>query len=266
MVFLNKFETIKLTEIDKKILIIELNRPDVGNVLNTQMGVELLEVWTYLTSEAQLFRCIVLTGSGSKIFCSGGDLKERNGMNREQWRKQHEIFERNYWALVDLPIPIIAAINGHAYAGGLEIALCCDFIYASNQARFALTEVTLGIMPGTGGTQNLPRAIGNRRALEIILTGKPFSAAQGFEWGLINSIFDPQLVLNNAIETANLIANNAPLSVKQIKKSIRFGSQMELKTAFRFEIETYNQLIDTEDRIEGVKAFNEKRKPIFNGK
>ena len=128
------------------------------------MGVELLEVWTYLTSEAQLFRCIVLTGSGPKIFCSGDDLKERNGMNHEQWWKQHEIFERNYWALVDLPIPIIAAINGHAYAGGLEIALCCDFIYASNQARFTLTEVTLGIMPGTGGTQNLPRAIGNRRA------------------------------------------------------------------------------------------------------
>ena len=266
MIFSKKFEAIELTIKDEKVLLIQLNRPDVGNALNTQMGIEMLEIWSYLTSESHPFRCIVLTGSGQKIFCSGGDLKERKGMNHDQWRRQHEIFERNYWALIDLPLPVSAAVNGHAYAGGLEIALCCDFIYASNQAKFALTEVTLGIMPGNGGTQNLPRAVGNRRASEIILTGKPFTAEQGLQWGLINSVFDPEQVLNNAIETANVIAKNAPLSVMQVKKSIRFGSQMELKTAFRFELEAYNHLVDTEDRIEGVNAFNEKRKAIFHGK
>jgi enoyl-CoA hydratase/carnithine racemase len=170
-----------------------------------------------------------------------------------------------YWTLVDLPIPVIAAVNGHAYAGGLEMALSCDFIYASNAARFALTEVTLGIMPGAGGTQNLPRAIGERRAKEILMTGKPFSAQQASEYGLINAILEPTEVLAKALETADVIASNAPLSVRQIKKSVRYGGQMELRTAFRFEIEAYNHLIDTEDRMEGVKAFNEKRKANFKG-
>jgi enoyl-CoA hydratase/carnithine racemase len=169
------------------------------------------------------------------------------------------------WALVDLPLPVIAAVNGHAYAGGLEMALSCDFIYASNAARFALTEVTLGIMPGAGGTQNLPRAIGERRAKEILMTGKPFSAQQASEYGLINAILEPTEVLAKALETAEVIASNAPLSVRQIKKSVRYGGQMELRTAFRFEIEAYNHLIDTEDRMEGVKAFNEKRKANFKG-
>jgi enoyl-CoA hydratase/carnithine racemase len=128
-----------------------------------------------------------------------------------------------------------------------------------------LTEVTLGIMPGAGGTQNLPRAIGERRAKEILMTGKPFSAQQASEYGLINAILEPTEVLAKALETAEVIASNAPLSVRQIKKSVRYGGQMELRTAFRFEIEAYNHLIDTEDRMEGVKAFNEKRKANFKG-
>jgi enoyl-CoA hydratase/carnithine racemase len=145
------------------------------------------------------------------------------------------------------------------------MALSCDFIYASNAARIALTEVTLGIMPGAGGTQNLPRAIGERRAKEILMTGKPFTAQQASEYGLINAILEPTEVLAKAIETAEAIAANAPLSVRQIKKSVRYGGQMELRTAFRFEIEAYNHLIDTEDRMEGVAAFNEKRKANFKG-
>ena len=130
----------------------------------------------------------------------------------------------------------------------------------------ALTEVTLGIMPGAGGTQNLPRAIGERRAKEIIMTGKPFDAAQALDWGLINQVHAPAEVLAKALETAATIAGNAPLSVRQVKKSIRYGGQMELRTAYRFEVEAYNHLIDTEDRMEGVKAFNEKRKPVFKGR
>jgi len=157
-------------------------------------------------------------------------------------------------------------VNGHAYAGGLEMALSCDFIYAAHTARFALTEVTLGIMPGAGGTQNLPRAIGERRAKEVIMTGRPFTAQQAFEWGMINACIDPAQVLPQALETAAVIAGNAPLSVRQVKKSIRYGGQMELRTAFRFEVEAYNHLIDTEDRMEGVLAFNEKRKPVFQGR
>jgi enoyl-CoA hydratase/carnithine racemase len=187
-------------------------------------------------------------------------------MTPQAWQYQHEIFERLYWAMVDLPLPIVGAINGHAYGGGLEMALCCDFLYASETARFALPEVTLGIMPGMGGTQNLPRALGERRAKELALTGRPFSAHDALEWGLVNQVAAPEQVLELALTTAHRIAANAPLSVRQIKKSIRYGGQMELRTAYRFEVEAYNRLVDTEDRREGVAAFNEKRPPVFKGR
>ena len=259
------YETVTTHMAGPHVLQVTLNRPQVGNALNTQMGRDLLDLWTRLTEDPGEVRCVVLTGAGDKIFCAGGDLKERNGMTKQQWQRQHELFERQYWTLADLSTPVIAAVNGHAYAGGLEMALCCDFIYASSAARFALTEVTLGIMPGAGGTQNLPRAIGERRAKEIIMTGKPFDAAQALEWGLINQVHTPADVLASALETAATIAGNAPLSVRQVKKSIRYGGQMELRTAYRFEVEAYNHLIDTEDRMEGVEAFNEKRKPVFKG-
>lgn len=260
------YATLRTETVEPHVLQVTLNRPEVGNALNTQMGHDLYDVWTRLTEDPEDTRCVVLTGAGDRIFCSGGDLKERNGMTREAWTRQHELFERMYWTLVDLPVPVIAAVNGHAYAGGFEMMLSCDFAYASNAARFALTEVTLGIMPGAGGTQNLPRAIGERRAKEILLTGKPVSAERALEWGIVNDLCEPAQVLGRALETARAIAANAPLSVRQIKKSVRYGGQMELRTAFRFEIEAYNHLIGTEDRLEGVAAFNEKRKANFKGR
>ncbi|MEY3669383.1 MAG: hypothetical protein RL258_778 [Pseudomonadota bacterium] len=260
------WETLALQSHGNHVLQVTLNRPEVGNAINTRMGQELLALATQLTEDAQDIRCIVLTGAGPKIFCAGGDLKERNGMSRAQWTHQHEIFERVSWALVDLPLPLIGAVNGHAYGGGLELALCCDFVYVSNQARFALPEVTLGIMPGMGGTQNLPRTIGERRAKELIMTGRAFTAQEALDWGLVNRVVAPQELHDAALKTAQVIAQNAPLSVRQVKKAIRFGGQMELRTAYRFEIEAYNQLVDTEDRREGVLAFNEKRPPQFRGK
>lgn len=260
------WDTLQLQMHADGVLQVSLNRPEVGNAINTRMGQELLDLWVRLTDDAQGVRCVVLTGAGPKIFCAGGDLKERNGMTRAQWTHQHEIFERGSWALVDLPLPVIAAVNGHAYGGGLELALCCDFIYGSLGARFAFPEVSLGIMPGMGGTQNLPRAVGERRAKELIMTGQAFTAQQALQWGLLNQTFEPTQLLSEALRTAQTLARNAPLSVRQVKKAIRYGGQMELRTAYRFEIEAYNQLIDTEDRREGVLAFNEKRAPRFQGK
>ena len=260
------YATLKLEMIEPHVLLITLNRPEVANAINTQMGHDMLDLWRRLTDDAGDVRCAILTGAGEKIFCAGGDLKERNGMTKQQWVAQHELFERAYWTLVEVPVPIIAAINGHAYAGGLETALACDFLYTTSTARFALTEVSIGIMPGGGGTQNLPRAVGERRAKEIILTAKPFSAQQAAEWGLVNRVCEPAELMPAVLETARAIAGNAPLSVRQAKKSIHFGLQMELKTAYRFEVEAYNHLIETEDRYEGIRAFNEKRKPVFKGK
>jgi enoyl-CoA hydratase len=259
------YPTLKTEIVERHILIVTLNRPDVLNAINTQMGTELLDLWTRLIAEPGEVRCVILTGAGERAFCSGADLKERKDMSKDIWRAQHEIFERAFWAAGALTVPMIAAVNGHAYAGGLELMLYCDFAYAVKTARFALTEVTLGIIPGGGGTQNVPRAVGERRAKEIILTGKPFSAEQGYAWGMINQLCEPGQALADALTTARVIAANAPLSVRQAKKSIHYGLQMELTTAYRFEVEAYNQLIDTQDRHEGVRAFNEKRKPIFRG-
>ena len=164
--------------VDEHVTIVRLNRPDASNALNTQMGRDLVRYFEDAALDPKSLRCIVLTGAGDKAFCAGGDLKERRGMTDEAWTRQHVIFERMVRALIDCPVPIIGAVNGAAYGGGCEIAGCCDFLYAAETARFALTEVTLGIMPGGGGTQTLPRAVGERRAKELILTGKPFTASR----------------------------------------------------------------------------------------
>ncbi|HEY8251102.1 MAG TPA: enoyl-CoA hydratase-related protein [Burkholderiales bacterium] len=258
------YQTLLVEERGEHLLLVTLNRPQVLNALNTQMGKDKLDLWTKLAAEPGNVRCVVLTGAGERAFCSGGDLKERDGMTDTAWRAQHEIFERAFMALMDLPLPVIAAVNGHAFGGGLEIALCCDFIYAARSARLALSETRLGLMPGGCGTQNLPRAAGERRAKELILTAQAFEAQQGYDWGVVNRVCDK--VVDDALATARTIAENGPLAVRQAKKSIHYGLQMDLATGYRFEIEAYNQLVGTDDRREGVRAFNEKRKPRFQGK
>lgn len=261
-----RYATLTVAPEGEHVLVVTLNRPEVLNAINTQMGRDLGDLWRRLVDEPDAARCIVLTGAGDRAFCAGGDLKERDGMTDEAWRAQHEIFERAFLGLMECPVPVIAAVNGHAFGGGCETALACDFIYALRGARFAQTEVRIGIMPGGGGTQTLPRAVGERRAKEIILTARPFTAEEAYEWGLVNRLCEPGRTLPEALETARAIAENGPLSVRQAKKSIHYGLQMDLVTGYRFEIEAYNRLVDTEDRREGVRAFNEKRKPVFRGK
>ena len=258
------YQTLAVEQQGEHILLVRLNRPQVLNALNTQMGKDQHDLWTRLTAEPGALRCAVLTGAGDRAFCAGADLKERDGMTETVWRAQHEIFERAFMALMELPLPIIAAVNGHAFGGGLEMALCCDFIYAARSARMALSETRLGLMPGGAGTQNLPRAAGERRAKELIMTAQAFDAQQGYEWGIVNRVCDN--VVEDALSTAGKISENAPLAVRQAKKSVHYGLQMDLATGYRFEIEAYNQLVGTEDRKEGVRAFNEKRKPKFQGK
>jgi enoyl-CoA hydratase len=260
------FATLSIESVDQHVTIVRLNRPDASNALNTQMGRDLVRYFEDVALDPQNLRCIVLTGTGDKAFCAGGDLKERRGMTDEAWTRQHVIFERMVRALIDCPAPIIGAVNGAAYGGGCEIAACCDFLYASEGARFALTEVTLGIMPGGGGTQTLPRAVGERRAKELILTGKPFTAAQARDWGFVNEVFPLSELLREALATAARIARNAPISVSQAKLSIHRGLQLSLRDGLALEIEAYNRMVPTEDRREGVLAFNEKRPPNFRGR
>lgn len=260
------FETLKLEEPAPGVMLLTLSRPEVRNALNTKMGLELREIFVPLKFTPGDLRAIVITGAGDKAFCAGGDLKERNGMTDEAWRLQHAIFEEGFYAVMDCAVPVIAAINGAAYAGGCELALACDFIYAARGVRFALTEVSIGIMPGGGGTQNLPRAVGERRAKELILSAEPWTAEQAYEWGMVNKLFDADKLLDSALAGAARIAGNAPISVRQAKKSIHNGMQTDLATGLNFEIQAYEKMISTEDRREGILAFNEKRKPNFKGR
>ncbi len=262
----SRYETLLTDFPQEGVLRVTLNRPALANAFNTTMMRELLELWSGLAARADAPRCIVLTGAGERAFCAGADLKERNGMSDAQWQAQHAIIERQYAALIHAPMPVIAAINGHAFAGGLELMLACDFAYAVKTARFALTEVTLGIMPGAGGTQTLARAAGERRAKEIVLTGKPFGAAEALDWGIVNALYEPDALMPAALATAAQIAANAPLAVREARRSIHGGQHLDLDAAMRFEIECYNRLVRSEDRREGIAAFNEKRKPQFKGR
>jgi enoyl-CoA hydratase len=261
-----EYETIRAEDRGAGLVLLTLHRPEVANAMNTQMGRDLLGFFDEVNAAPSGYRCIVLTGSGERAFCAGGDLKERNGMTDEAWQDQHLLFERMIRAFIGCPVPVIGAVNGAAYAGGCELALCCDFVYASETARFALTEVTLGIMPGAGGTQNLPRAVGERRAKEIILTGRPFIAAEAYQWGMVNRVCAPGKVVEEALETGRRIADNAPISIRQAKHAIHYGMQMDLASGMMLEIEAYNRMVSTADRREGVLAFNEKRKPRFQGR
>ncbi|MDD9878729.1 MAG: enoyl-CoA hydratase-related protein [Magnetovibrio sp.] len=260
------FETITLERIDDHILIVMYDRPEVANAKNTQMGIDQKEIFESLYVDTEGLRCVVLTGRGEKAFCAGGDLKERDGMTDADWKRQHAIFEQAVMAMRSCPIPVIGAINGAAYGGGCETALTCDFAYASETARFALTEITLGIIPGAMGTQNLPNAVGERRAKEIIFTGRPFSAQEAFEWGLVNKVCAPDRLMEETLETARRIAANAPLAVQRAKRATTVATQVDRTTGYQFELEAYNRLVGTEDRMEGVRAFNEKRKPNWQGK
>jgi enoyl-CoA hydratase len=260
------FETILAERRDDHILVVSLNRPESSNALNTQMGLDLVELFEGFSTDIGGLRAVILTGSGDKAFCAGGDLKQRNGMTDEAWQAQHLVFERMLRAVLGCPIPVIGAVNGAAYGGGCEIAAATDFVYAATHARFALTEVTLGIMPGGGGTQTLARAVGERRAKELILSGLPFSAEEAERWGLVNRVLPPDELLPAALAIAGRIAANGPISVRQAKQAVHRGLQMSLADGLTFEIEAYNRLVPTADRREGVLAFNERRKPNFQGK
>jgi enoyl-CoA hydratase len=260
------YETLLLAIHADGIGVITMNRPDALNAMNTQMMRDLRDCFTEFYVRDTAARCLVLTGSGERGFCTGADLKERRGMTDLAWREQHAVIEQAVKAMIDCPIPIIAAVNGAAYAGGLELALACDFVYAAEHAKFALTEVTLGIMPGAMGTQNLPRAVGVRRAKEIILTGAPFSAADALAWGVANKIVPGAELMGETLAVARKIADNAPISVKQAKKSIDKATELDRHSGYAFELEAYNRTVPTEDRQEGITAFNEKRKPKYKGR
>ncbi|WP_425039255.1 enoyl-CoA hydratase/isomerase family protein [Primorskyibacter sp. S187A] len=244
---------------------ITLNRPEVSNAFNTEMATELVDAFERYQVDTDDIRAIVLTGAGERAFCAGGDLKQRLGMSDAAWQAQHLVYERMVRAILNCPVPVIGAINGAAYGGGCELAAAVDFAYAARSAKFAQTETRIGIIPGAGGTQTLARKIGTARAMELILSARVFSAEEAHNWGLINAVFDNADLLPAALDCATRIAKNAPVATRQAKRAITRGAQMSLSDGLEFEIACYNQTYVTQDRREGVAAFNEKRDPVFRG-
>ena len=250
---------------DRHVITVILNRPEQHNAMNTAMGEDLLACFDALARDPDA-RAVVFTGAGDKAFCAGGDLKERNGMTDEAWRAQHVIFEQAALRVLRCPIPVIAAVEGFALAGGCELAILSDFIVASETAVFGVPETTLGIFPGIGGTQLLPRILGAPLAKELIFTGRRLRADEAKAVGLINHLVPAGQARAKAAEVAATIARNGPIAVRQAKKAIAYGSETDLETAMILAIEAYNATVVTEDRLEGVRAFNEKRKPEFKGR
>jgi len=260
------FHTLRLERsADGHVLTVTLHRPEVLNAMNTAMGEELLACFRGPAAGADV-RAVVFTGAGDRAFCVGADLKERDGMSDETWRAQHVIFEQAAMAILRCPAPVIAAVEGFALGGGWEMALLADFIVASESAVFALPEVTRGIFPGVGGTQYLPRTVGGPLAKEIIFTGRRVPAEEARAMGLVNHVVPGGQARARALEIAATIADNGPVAVRQAKKAIAWGAETDLWTGLALSIEAYNNTVTTEDRLEGVRAFNEKRKPRFQGK
>ena len=260
------YKTLNVTRsADDFVVTVELNRPEALNAMNTAMGRDLLRCFEALKWDTTA-RAVVFTGAGTKAFCVGGDLKEREGMTDEAWRAQHVIFEEGAFLVLHCPVPVIAAVEGFAMGGGCELAVLSDFIVASETAVFGVPETTLAIFPGIGGTQLLPRIVGGPLAKEMIFTGRRVDAREAKAIGLVNHLVPAGQARAKALEIAASIADNGPVAVRKAKQAIGWGSETDLETALRLAIEAYNNTVTTEDRLEGVRAFNEKRKPRFKGR
>lgn len=259
------FETITLgpasgCDAAEGIQLLTLNRPEAMNAMNTRMFRELRAAVAALSTDATL-RVLVITGAGAKAFSAGGDLKERRGMSDDTWRAQHQLIEEVFLAVKDFARPVIAAVEGHAHGGGLELALMADFIIAAGNATFSLPEGRRGIMPGGGGIQNLVRAAGMRRAKQLLLTGAEFDGAQALAWGVVTQLVDTGQALAAATVVARRIAETAPMSARYIKLSASRGGEVDFHTGYMLDIACYNVLVSSQDRLEGVLAFNERRPP-----
>jgi methylglutaconyl-CoA hydratase len=246
------------------IAIVTLNRPEAANALSTALLNELSELLGDLAFQKDV-RVVIVTGAGEKVFCAGADLKERAGMNETEVRKTVALIRETINQVEQLPQPVIAALNGSAFGGGLELALACDIRVAVDTAQLGLTETSLGIIPGAGGTQRLPRLIGIGKAKELIFTAKRITTQEAAQIGLVEYVVPRAQLMEKALEIATQIAANAPIAVRQAKLAVNRSLDVDLVTGLRLEQMAYEVTIPTKDRLEGLQAFKEKRKPVYKG-
>ncbi len=254
-----------LVEKQGHLFTITLNRPRVMNSLSFPMLLELRRVVEEVRFDPEVW-CVIVTGAGERAFCAGADLKERAGMSEDQVRRYIHTIRSVFSEVENLPMPVIAAVNGIALGGGTELALACDLRVASDTATMGLTETSLAVIPGAGGTQRLPRIIGKARAKELIFMARRIPAGEALEIGLVNRVVPPGALLDRAREMAEAICRNGPVAVRAAKRAIDRGMEMDLASALVFESTCYEMTIPTEDRQEGLRAFREKRKPEYKGR
>jgi enoyl-CoA hydratase len=257
------FETL-LVEDRGPVRVVSINRPKALNALNAQVVGELTEL-VEETAISDSVRALVLTGAGEKAFVAGADIKAMSDMNPGEALafagKGHALGEE----LGAIGIPVIAAVNGFALGGGCELALACDFIYASAKAKFGQPEVKLGVIPGFGGTQRMLRRIGQARALELCMTGEMIKADEALRIGLVNKVVEPDALLSTAVETATTIASMGPLAIAKVKEVIHEGANKSLDDANLQEQTAFASLFASADQKEGMAAFMEKREANFKG-
>jgi len=254
-----------LYEINEGVALVTVNRPESLNALNSQVLAE-LECVLYGIELDNDARVVIITGAGEKAFVAGADIKEMAAMTSYQGHQFSQQGQRLMLFIEKMTKPVIAAVNGYALGGGLELALACDAIYASDNARFGFPEVTLGIIPGFGGTQNLARLIGPNRAKELVLSGRIIPAAKAAAWGIVNEICPRAELTDKVMGLAREIAGNGRLGVGYAKNAMVNGLNMSKEDGFRYESSLFGVLFATEDQKEGMGAFTEKRKAKFQGK
>ena len=258
-------EKILLADEQNGILILTLNRPEVMNAFNFALLHALREQIETVRFRPEV-RVLIITGAGQKAFCSGADLKERASLSDIQVREYITTIRNLFTSIEQLSKPVIAAVNGVALGGGTELALASDLRIASLNATMGLTETRLAIIPGGGGTQRLPRLIGRGKAKELIFTGRRVDAQEALQIGLVNKICEPADLLAESLKMAAMICETGPIAVEQAKYAINYGIETDLHTGLVIESNAYWVTIPTEDRLEGLAAFREKRKPVFKGK
>jgi len=253
-----------LTENRDGVFLLTLNRPQSMNSLNRELLVALAEEVKAIAFDPAV-RVVVITGAGEKAFCSGADLKERATMTPVEV-KQYIFNIRNTFTMVEnLPKPVIAAVNGFAFGGGTELAMASDIRIAAPNAVMGLTETSLGIIPGAGGTQRLARLVGKGKAKELIFMAQRLKATEALEIGLVNRVAAEGQLLDEALEMAGKIKQNAPIALEMAKYAINYGSEIDLGSGLALESNCYAVTIPTKDRQEGLLAFREKRKPVYTG-
>ncbi len=257
-------EELVLEERRGHVVLLTLNRPRVMNALNFPMLKALKGKLESLWFDGEV-RVVMVTGAGERAFCAGADLKERATLSEAQVKEFIRTIRDTFTMLEEMPKPTIAVMNGVAFGGGLEMALACDLRYAAESARMGLTETSLAIIPGAGGTQRLPRVVGKAKAKELIFTARRITAREAAGIGLVNEVVPDNGLLERALEVAQEIASNGPLAVAQAKYAINMGAEVEIHAGLFIESRCYDNIIPTRDRLEGLKAFQEKRKPQYKG-